>query len=224
VTRNEVHGIALYQKAGEELITSAAGNADLRAEVTSFLAGRVPPFRLSKINQELGRGNANQALTLITPADTFYLTAEFRHKPNPPTWGPAGEELDALIRSYPNELSWVRLSHDFGVPHRALAQSYDRELLSTEPFPAFSGYSSRLMAECWDSNNLYWARLADEMNYSPVTLNLLVPELTRRMVEKIFATDFEDWEALLRAMRETGYEFRAGKIALPSATTTASLP
>ena len=80
-----------------------------------------------------------------------------------------------------------------------------------KPFPAFPGYSSRLLAESWDSGNLYWARLADETGYSPVALNRLVPELTRRMVEKIFATDFEDWPALLRAMRETGDEFRAGK-------------
>jgi hypothetical protein len=31
------------------------------------------------------------------------------------------------------------------------------------------------------------------------------------MVEKIFATDLEDWPALLRAARETGDEFRLGK-------------
>jgi hypothetical protein len=74
------------------------------------------------------------------------------------------------------------------------------------------GYSSRLLAESWDSNNLYWARLADEQGYPPVMLNRLVPELTYRMVEKIFATDFEDWPAMLRAMRETGEEFRQGKI------------
>jgi hypothetical protein len=75
------------------------------------------------------------------------------------------------------------------------------------------GYSSRFLAESWDSNNLYWARLADEKDYSPVMLNGLVPELTHRMVEKIFATDLEDWPALLRAERETGEEFRRGKIA-----------
>ena len=46
-------------------------------------------------------------------------------------------------------------------------------------------------------------------------LNRLVPELTRRMVEKIFATDFEDWPALLRAMHETGEDFRAGKLISP---------
>jgi hypothetical protein len=34
------------------------------------------------------------------------------------------------------------------------------------------------------------------------------------MVEKIFATDFEDWPALLRAVRETGEEFRQGKFPL----------
>jgi hypothetical protein len=86
------------------------------------------------------------------------------------------------------------------------------------------GYSSRFLAESWDSNNLYWARLADEKGYSPVMLNRLVPELTRRMVEKIFATDLEDWEALLRAAREAGDEFRQGKIALASKTGDTSAP
>ena len=97
------------------------------------------------------------------------------------------------------------------MPHPILTQSYARELLNVKPFPAFEGYSSRLLAESWDSCNLYWARLADEMGYPPVALNRLVPELTHRMVEKIFASDFEDWPAMLRAMREAGEEFRQGK-------------
>jgi hypothetical protein len=45
-------------------------------------------------------------------------------------------------------------------------------------------------------------------------LNRLVPELTRLMVTKIFATDFEDWPALLRAMHEAGDDFRNGKLIL----------
>jgi hypothetical protein len=105
-----------------------------------------------------------------------------------------------------------------------LTQSYSRELLNLKPFPAFSGYSSRLLAESWDSSNLYWARLADEMGYSPVMLNRLVPELTGRMVGKIFATDLEDWPAILRAMRETGEEFRQGKIVVASATVANARP
>jgi hypothetical protein len=44
------------------------------------------------------------------------------------------------------------------------------------------------------------------------------------MVEKIFATDFEDWPAMLRAMRETGDEFRSGKITtLPKVALTTSV-
>jgi len=34
------------------------------------------------------------------------------------------------------------------------------------------------------------------------------------MVENIFATDPEDWPALLRALRQTGEEFRDGKLPL----------
>jgi hypothetical protein len=105
-----------------------------------------------------------------------------------------------------------------------MEQNYARQLLNVQPFPAFMGFSSRFLAESWDSNNLYWARLADEKGYSPVLLNRLVPELTRRMVEKIFATDLEDWPALLRAARETGDEFRLGKNAAVSNTGVSSQP
>lgn len=105
-----------------------------------------------------------------------------------------------------------------------LAQNFTCELLNLQPFPAFGGNSSRLLGESWDASNLYWARLADEKGYPPVVLNRLVPELTRHMVANIFATDIEDWPALIRAMRETGEEFRQGKIALPQQVAEASSP
>jgi hypothetical protein len=85
-------------------------------------------------------------------------------------------------------------------------------LLSTKPLPTFLGYSSRLLAESWESGNLFWARLAAEKNLPPASLNQLIPQLTHRMVEKIFATHLEDWPAVLRAMRETATEFRAGRL------------
>ena len=44
-------------------------------------------------------------------------------------------------------------------------------------------------------------------------LNVLIPELTHHMIAKISATHLEDWSALLRALRETGEDFRQGKIA-----------
>ena len=149
----------------------------------------------------------------LTPADTFYVAAEFhqRFPAQLEALGQPGKELQTLAQEHANEVDWERISRDFGVPHPVLEQNYARELLNLPPFPAFMGYSSRFLAESWDSNNLYWARLADEKDFAPVMLNRLVPELTRRMVEKIFATDLEDWPALLRAARETGDEFRRGK-------------
>jgi hypothetical protein len=226
VSQNELHGVTLYQQAGEELLSASAGNEKLRGKVMDILSDRMIPQRLAWMEQGVREGRLAEILPRITPADTFYLTAEFRRKFPGETnsWGPGGQELASLSAQYPVELSWERLSQDFGVPHPILAQSYARELLNVKPFPAFSGYSSRLLAESWDSSNLYWARLADEMGYPPVLLNRLVPELTRRMVENIFATEVEDWPAILRAMRETGEEFRQGKIALLPANSATSRP
>jgi hypothetical protein len=224
VTRNELHAVTLYQRTGEELMAAAADNDMIRQTVMSILSDRMLPQRSEEVEKALRAGRAEEALSLTTPAETFYLTAEFRRRSPGDTshWGPAGKELEALTARFPAEVSWERLSEDFGVPHPALAQSYALELLNVKPFPSFLGYSSRLLAESWDSNNLYWARLADEMNYSPVMLNHLVPELTRRMVEQTFATHLEDWTAVLRAMRETGNEFRQGKIAATPKSNVAS--
>ena len=216
VSRNELHAVTLYQRSGEELLTESIENEQLRGKVMNILSDRMAPLTSERVEQGLRAGHTAEVFPRIMPADTFYLVAEFRRRfpGDTDSWGPAGRELDGLCSRYPAELSWERLSQDFGVPHPILAQSYARELLNVKPFPAFEGYSSRLLAESWDSNNLYWARLADEMGYPPVMLNRLVPQLTRRMIEKIFATDFEDWPALLRAMQETGEEFRQGKIAV----------
>jgi hypothetical protein len=218
VSQTELHAITLYQRSGEELLTASVRDPQLRIKVMKILSERMDPETAGRVERALVEGRPADANPQITPADTFYLAAEFRQGSSggSDSLGTANQELDSLARQYPAEVSWERLSRDFGVPHPILAQSYARELLNLKPFPAFEGYSSRLLAESWDSNNLYWARLADEKGYSPETLNVLVPQLTHRMVEKIFASDFEDWPAMLRAMRETGEEFRQGKVASSS--------
>jgi hypothetical protein len=214
VTRNELHAVSLYQQCGEELLAASVQNDELRHKVLNILSDRMIPRRSKRVEQALLSGHLPEVLSQLMPADTFYLAAEYQRRfpQEHNSFGPAADELANLSQRYPNELNWERLSEDFGVPHRVFAQSYARELLNLPPSPIFMGNASRLFAETWDSNNLYWARLVDEKNYSPVMLNSLVPELTRRMVEKIFASDFEDWPALLRAARETGEEFRQGKI------------
>jgi hypothetical protein len=214
VSRDELHAVALYQRAGDEMLAAAVQNEDLRAKVTNILSDRMIPQRAAQLEATLRAGQLADISSQITPADAFYLTAEFRRRfpDDTNSWGISGRELQDLSRDHPAEITWTRLSQDFGVPHPVLARTYARELLNVRPFPMFQGYSSRLLAETWDSTNLYWARLADEMGYPPVTLNRLAPELTERMVAKIFATDLNDWPAILRAMRETGEEFRQGKV------------
>jgi hypothetical protein len=226
VSRNELHAVALYQRAGEELLAGAAADAKLREPVVSILSDCLLPQRLEQVETALRGGRDDDALELIAPAESFNLAVEFRrrHPSEKQYWGPAGNELDDLLIRFPTETNTARISEDFGVPHPALAQNYGRELISIKPIPTFLYYSSRLMAESWDSGNLYWGRLADEMGYSPAMLNVLVPQLTRRMVEQTFASHLEDWSAVLRAMRETGEEFRQGKIAsLPKSGPSAGL-
>jgi hypothetical protein len=226
VTRNEMHAVALYQRAGEELLSAAAKDEKLRGPVMAILTDRLLPQRLEQVETALRSGHDDEALALIAPAESLYLAVEYRGTLGSAkkSWGPGSEELDELLARYPVETNPERVSLDFGVPHPALAQSYGRELMSMKPVPTFLYYSSRLMAESWDSGNLYWGRLADEMGYSPVMLNVLVPQLTRRMVEQTFASHLEDWSAVLRAMRETGEEFRQGKIAtLPKSVPSAGL-
>jgi len=222
IPRSELHAVTLYQQTGEELLKSAAdpNNADLRNQVIAILATRMSPQGVQRIQSLLKEGGPDAVLAQIAPADSFYLAADFRrqHPTAHAAWGAAGEELDRLCKTSPGEVGWERISHDFGVPHPVLAQSYGRELLNLPPVPAFAGYSSRLLAESWDSGTLYWARLADESGAPPEDLNRMVPELTRSMIEKVFATDFEDWPALVRALRETGNEFRRGRNASVSAS------
>jgi hypothetical protein len=211
VTADELHAVALYQRSGEEFLTASVENEGLRSKVLSILSERMAPQRLEQTDLALRGGSAPPLL----PADTFYLAAQFYEKfpdEDMASLGPANLELEHLLKKSP-KINLERISRDFGTPHPTLAQSYSLELLSVKPFPASGGDASRLFGESWDSTNLYWARLADEMGYSPVMLNRLAPELTRRMVAKIFATDLEDWSAIQRAMQETGDEFREGKIA-----------
>ena len=226
ISRNELHAVTLYQRTGEELLATAVQDEELRNNVMTILNDRMSPYTSEHLEHALRSGNLADVLPQLMPADTFYLAAEYRRRfPHQiASFASAGKELESLSQLAPGEVSWERLSRDFGVPHPILERSYGRDLPNLAPFPAFTGYSSRLLAESWDSNNLYWARLVDEQGYSPVMLNRLVPELTRRMVEKIFATDMEDWPALLRAARETGDEFRNGKMAPLPTTAPASQP
>lgn len=215
ISRQELHAATLYQEAGEELLTGAESNADLRQKVIGILSERMDRGRVEEIELALEQKDGSaRAVNQILPAETFYLEAQFRKRypDQAAQWGSTSRELDELSRRDPEATSLERLSRDFGVPHPTLAETDSCALLPVEPFPVSGGYASRLFGESWESSNLYWARLADQKGYSPAMLNVLIPELTRQMVANISATSIDDWPALLRAMRQTGDEFLGGRI------------
>jgi hypothetical protein len=117
-------------------------------------------------------------------------------------------EVQRLRQLRPQELSPAAISQAFGTPKPTLANSYQPQLLKLRTFPTLMGYSSRILAESWESSNLYFAALADELGLRPAELNLQIPQWTKLAVEKIFATHLEDWPALLRSLRMVGEEMR----------------
>jgi hypothetical protein len=118
-------------------------------------------------------------------------------------------EIRRLATDSPAEINYRAISRAFGTPKPTLANSYQPELLNLRTFPTLMGYSSRIMAESWESNTLYWAALADEVHVSPSQLNVLIPEWTQRVVERIFASHLEDWPALLKSLRLIGDDIRS---------------
>ncbi len=226
VSPQEMHAAALYQRAGEELARSAGGSPTVRLRLLQLLNDRMSPQRLGQLEAALLQQTtldaavnhlADHLADHLLPSDTFYLTEAYRRSfpGEADAAGPANRELTALIEHLPVETDAAHLTAalaaDFGVSHPTLAATNGRELLHLQPFPYCMGSTNRLFSESLESENLYWARLADDMGYDPVALNRLVPELTRRMVGKIFASNVEDWPAVLRAMQETGDEVRATK-------------
>jgi len=178
VSQDEMHAAALYQRCGEELLIASASNLQLREKVLGILSDHLSPARLEETSHALRHPNGAAALVpRMLPADTFFLAAEFRSKfpGEAPLWGNAGRDLDDLAHRDPSHASLERLSEDFGMPHPAMAQSNTPTLLNTGIFPVSGAFGGRLFGESWESSNLYWARLADEMGYSPVMLNVLVP-------------------------------------------------
>src|SRR5690242_320371 len=116
-----------------------------------------------------------------------------------------------LAADQPEAVNYAAISRVFGTPKPTLSNSYRPELLGLRTFPTLMGYSSRIMAESWESNTLYWAALADELYVPPTQLNVRIPEWTQKLVERIFASHLEDWPAVLRSLRLVGEDVRASR-------------
>src|SRR6185437_3770136 len=70
VSRDELHAANLYQKAGEELLTSAAGNAELQPKVEAILADCMTARRLDHFEIALqSKQNINQFMPQVLPTE-----------------------------------------------------------------------------------------------------------------------------------------------------------
>ncbi len=120
----------------------------------------------------------------------------------PPTLHRAA--IAGLAQQNNPDLTRDAVARSFGTPKPTLTHSYRPGLLYLRTFPALMGYSSRILAESWESDNLYYATLADEVGAPVDELDSYVPEWNRSMIENIFATHLEDWPAVLRSLHTVG--------------------
>ncbi len=209
VSASQMHWVGLHLRYAEVVLAEAALDPGSRARALEVLERQFTPARKEKVARSLEAGDVPGALRLITPAESFFLAKEVLAQQGSVT-GIVATQIRGLAGESPETINYQAISRAFGTPKPTLTTSYQPQLLYLRPFPTLMGYSSRIMAESWESNVLYWAALADQAHLPPSDLNVLVPEWTQRTVERIFATHLEDWPALLRSLRLIGDDIRAG--------------
>ena len=203
----QMHYVALHLRNADSLLAESTMNEEVRKQVGGILLGYAVPARARKVSQLLGEGRLAEARENVTPAESYSLSRLYNGK-NASYAGAIPDELRRIEKEEAASVKPELLSRAFGTPKPTLTNSYRPELLELRTFPTLMGYSSRILAESWESNLLYYASLADEMYMVPSQLNIAIPDWTRLTVEKIFATHLEDWPALLRSLRLVGNEAR----------------
>ncbi len=202
----QLHWVELHLRYAESLAAEAALDPAVRQQFVDALAQQAPPGRAHQVEELLGRGEVRAALDHVTPCELFLIGRHMISSGHGVRVF-AGDVAN-MQRENPGLVDDREISRAFGTPKPTLTGSYRPELLYLRTFPVLMGYSSRILAESWESTTLYWAALADEVNAPPSQLNVLIPEWTEQTVERIFATHLEDWPALLRSLRGVGDEVR----------------
>ncbi|MBV8570683.1 MAG: hypothetical protein JO319_08720, partial [Acidobacteriaceae bacterium] len=220
ITPEQTRWVSLHMERGRSLVAAAAMDPALQPRVFDSLAKFISPGRLEWIHEQLDSGDFAAATSQVPPAVLYALADD----PSLKTAAPdvAGLEIAALGAKDDPELSSNSIARAFGTPKPTLTHSYRPGLLYLRTFPALMGYSSRILAETWESNNLYYAALADETGVPASQLDVYVPEWNRTAIESIFATHLEDWPALLRSLQTLTANVRQHSSA-EMAGTTASI-
>jgi hypothetical protein len=208
VTPSEIHWVGLHIRYGRALLAESAFDPEVRAQVLDDLSILASPVRTREVGRLLEQGAAKEAIDRVTPAELFLLAREMAPKRRD-AGSCLAAEINQLAQASPQEINYDVISRAFGSPKPTLANSYEPELMNLRTFPTLMGYSSRIMAESWESNTLYWAALADELAIRPGELNVRIPEWTQKLIEHIFASHLEDWPAVLKSLRLVGDDVRA---------------
>ncbi len=221
VTPEQVRWVALHIRRGEDLLATATLDPGTRDAVLTSLSRHANPARVEKIGDDLSVGNFARASANVLPSELFALAMD------PSLNRVAREvsliEIEDLSAANRASLDPATISAIFGTPKPTLTHSLQPELLNLRTFPTLMGYSSRILAETWESDGLYYAALADEIGVPAGQLDSYVPDWTRATIENIFATHLEDWPALLRSLRTVGDSVRQQGAQKSSGATTGAL-
>jgi hypothetical protein len=206
VTPEQLRWVALHLQRGRDLLAAAALDPAIEPQVLDSMRRFETPGRVELIDDELRSGNFVRALAQVPVSVVYTLAEDPALKDAIPD--AASQEMAALAKEANPDLSPQTISRVFGTPKPTLTHSYRPGLLYLRPFPTLMGYSSRILAESWESNNLYFAALADEAAVPVHQLDACVPDWNRSAIENIFATHLEDWPAILRSLHTVGNEVR----------------
>lgn len=201
VTPAQVRWVALRIRRGRNLVAAAALNDAVASAVKASLSHYLTPANLENVQQQLHSGMAERALMELPPSYLYALAADPAMAGISPDMTSA--ELATLAATGDASLTPEAIAKSFGTPKPSLTHSITPRLMYLRTLPTLMGYSSRLMAESWESNNLFYAALADEAGVPVNQLDSYVPDWNRTAIENIFATHLEDWPALIRSLNAT---------------------
>lgn len=202
VTPEQIRWVGLHVARGESLIAASAFNSGVETAVLNSYRRFATPSRVEWLQDRLESGDFKTAIANV-PTSALYALALDPKLANisPDIYLTEAAEIAS---QHDPSLSPQAIAHTFGTPKPTLTHSLQPGLLYLRIFPALMGYSSRILAESWESNNIYFAALADRTGIPVGELDSYVPEWNRAAIENIFATHLEDWPALLRSLHAVG--------------------
>jgi len=208
VKPEQIRWVALHVRRGKDLVAAAALDPSVQAPVLEAYKRYSTPGRVEWLQDHLQSESFPKVIAEV-PTSALYWLAEDPALANvlPDS---ASRQIALLKQEHGSSVSPEAIGRVFGTPKPTLTHSYTPGLLRLRTFPALMGYSSRILAESWESNNLYYAALADEVATPVAALDAYVPEWNRSTIENIFATHLEDWPAILRSLQTTGNNIRHG--------------